>query len=509
MARLSSTSASAAHDSTEPRAGAHPTPLDSSANHIKRKITKPLNQRVPDMLTEEGYVPWRRVSTNWRRNLASHEAATVWRNSNMTPNTIFRSFLFQRPRGSLKLYEGLLNGEPTLFYSTRQLNRALAYMSSTPNISDEFVKQSFNPDWIVPKNGVKQLQVVYFETVEQLNAKLLAMKQAAIERKKAITDHIEDDIGPSLAVAEPTAAISNIVSQPVSSSTSSEDKTQSNVLKRALDESAAYPTPSPSIEGTPEPSTDSPVKKTKLVSAESLLARQAKLSLKARAQARELEATRSAWASAVRDGGATFLSIDFETWEFDHDLLLEVGWSLVEFNKEEDGSVSRRVEHQHTVVAENKKRRNKKFAPDARDHFDFGTTTELSLSAVRNLLHALFASISSSSRLFLVFHDPRADLKSLYKLGFKPNKLQFRLGHADLRETGTYVVDTQSMYSAWSHDVKQRSLNMCCTHLEVPTQRLHNAGNDAVYTRLLLEAMMDIDRQRPDPLVVDSDVSAE
>lgn len=149
----------------------------------------------------------------------------------------------------------------------------------------------------------------------------------------------------------------------------------------------------------------------------------------------------------------------------------------------------------------------------------------LPLTTVFNLLYALFTTLSTSSRLFLVFHDPRADLRALYDLGFDPAVLQYRLGTAPLRSEGIYVVDTQSLYSAWAEEPRQTKLSACCVALDVsvrdkqsateasftdfcspsalalppiqiPTKRLHNAANDAVYTRLLLEAMMDTPKAR-------------
>lgn len=42
--------------------------------------------------------------------------------------------------------------------------------------------------------------------------------------------------------------------------------------------------------------------------------------------------------------------------------------------------------------------------------------------------------------------------------------------------SGVSVVDTQSLYSGWTGVNRQIRLETCCQTLEVPTQRLHNAG---------------------------------
>lgn len=62
----------------------------------------------------------------------------------------------------------------------------------------------------------------------------------------------------------------------------------------------------------------------------------------------ELETLRLAHEAAVRNGAGAFLALDVEAWEFDHDLLLEFGWSIVEYVKDEEtGKVTERRETQH------------------------------------------------------------------------------------------------------------------------------------------------------------------
>lgn len=69
-------------------------------------------------------------------------------------------------------------------------------------------------------------------------------------------------------------------------------------------------------------------------------------------RAYELESLRLAHEAAVRDGAGAFLALDVEAWEFDHDLLLEFGWSVVEYVKDEKtGEVSERRETQHVGMS--------------------------------------------------------------------------------------------------------------------------------------------------------------
>ncbi|GAA6058776.1 hypothetical protein JCM10212_001892 [Sporobolomyces blumeae] len=245
----------------------------------------------------------------------------------------------------------------------------------------------------------------------------------------------------------------------------------------------------------------------------------------------ELETLRLAYSAAQEHGGASFLALDVEFWERDHDVLTEFGWSVVEFVKDETGTVKARREDQHAVIKENQRFRNGRFSPDARDHFDFGRTLVLPSGALYYLLHALFATLSATHPLFLVFHDPRGDLKALKKLGFDPStefepdlkalrpkagqkgkgvspaassssssssskaKKMKGAGRPQGSEArgggGIYVVDTQRVFAAWLGRKSQIGLEKACKEIDVPTRRLHNAGNDAHYTLALLEKLMD------------------
>lgn len=164
-------------------------------------------------------------------------------------------------------------------------------------------------------------------------------------------------------------------------------------------------------------------------------------------------------------------------------------------------------------------------------HFNFGLSLTLPRQTLYNLLHATLSTLSDSQPLFLIFHDPRADLRSLRNLGFeeemfRPLEEFLNKGEGKGGE-GVYVTDTQSLFAGWKSDVKQVRLEKCCEELEVrfvplfpctfrslaarvpsdstdaetneihpqvPTKRLHNAGNDAHYTLELFERLMDPSR---------------
>ncbi|BGP42646.1 hypothetical protein JCM10449v2_006658 [Rhodotorula kratochvilovae] len=214
----------------------------------------------------------------------------------------------------------------------------------------------------------------------------------------------------------------------------------------------------------------------------------------------ELETLRLTYAHAQRHGGAAFVALDVEFWERAQNFLLEFGWSSLVFSaNKKTGKVEARRDDQHVVVKENSSKRNGRFAPDARDHFDFGRTLHLPQRAIYHTLAALLDSLSAHQHVFLIFHDPRGDLRSLGQIGFD-EKRDF---HADLRGLGAppqdgekaaegkvWVVDTQRLFSAWINRKAQIGLEKACIEVKVPTKRLHNAGNDAHYTLDLFERLM-------------------
>lgn len=115
-------------------------------------------------------------------------------------------------------------------------------------------------------------------------------------------------------------------------------------------------------------------------------------------------------------------------------------------------------------------------------HFDFGRTLTLPSGALFYLLHALFSTLSTTHPLFLIFHDPRGDIKALTKLGFDPQKeFERDLKHFGKKREGggIWVVDTQRVFGGWLGRKGQIGLEKACVEVNVPTRRLHNAGNDA------------------------------
>lgn len=90
-------------------------------------------------------------------------------------------------------------------------------------------------------------------------------------------------------------------------------------------------------------------------------------------------------------------------------------------------------------------------------------------------------------------HDPRSDITALHLLGIDTQSYQRQLSafaSSSPPTSGVWILDTQVIFTGWARAKRKAKLEICCQELSVPTRRLHNAGNDAHATLLLLEAML-------------------
>ncbi|KAH9951611.1 hypothetical protein B0H21DRAFT_183121 [Amylocystis lapponica] len=201
------------------------------------------------------------------------------------------------------------------------------------------------------------------------------------------------------------------------------------------------------------------------------------------------EKVRTLWAAQA----GTWLAVDFEAWDRDHTLLTEFGWSLVRWDAgapvEEAG---------HLVVRERRGYRST-YVAQYRDNYNFGQSEDVSKDEFRDRICALVAAHSAAGPLFLVFHDSSQDIKYLRSEAVKAvTELEYILPDAPPSK-GIFVVDTAEMFSALEGEASanKRGLDRVCRHLHIPTEFLHNAGND--YTMLALREMAagePVDEQR-------------
>ncbi|GAA5871214.1 hypothetical protein JCM1840_000148 [Sporobolomyces johnsonii] len=178
-----------------------------------------------------------------------------------------------------------------------------------------------------------------------------------------------------------------------------------------------------------------------------------------------------------------FLAIDIETFESDHDVVTEVGFSKLEMNDEG----WQPLVTEHFVVEENAQYRNGRFCPDARDYFHFGASTLINSQKLRWRLQDEL--LMPGGPIFLFLHDARSDVKSLNLLGVNINTYERAspLPPPDdpvYVEGGAFLLDTQHLFSGFSRRKKQIRLQDACETLGVVLDdgaklAWHNSGNDA------------------------------
>ncbi|SCZ91298.1 BZ3500_MvSof-1268-A1-R1_Chr1-2g01316 [Microbotryum saponariae] len=212
---------------------------------------------------------------------------------------------------------------------------------------------------------------------------------------------------------------------------------------------------------------------------------------------------RDAWAIAKKHK-ARVVALDVETWEHNHDVITEVGVTLVE-------AQSGRLESRHYIIEENQKRRNGRWVKDRRDYFSFGdsqTLPERSLSII--LQRLLLPSPTPAYPILLILHAPSADLDALAALDVDVllfHKTLEPLLRPRLSSTpGTFILDTQALFRGWSKANSQPTVQQVGQEPKLislgdavervglaPGESLHNAGNDAYYTWKVFECMMNKD----------------
>ncbi|GAA5991264.1 hypothetical protein JCM10908_003229 [Rhodotorula pacifica] len=221
---------------------------------------------------------------------------------------------------------------------------------------------------------------------------------------------------------------------------------------------------------------------------------------------RELKRAQAAW-KYCREGVVQgtigephYVAIDVETWEHDHDLITEVGMACLRFTRDGNSQFTTR----HYVVAENADKRNGRYCPDARDHFQFGQSTVLPRAQLAAELSTLLTPPTSTGPAILLLHDHRGDIASLTALGldlniFERNPLLPEPGLAstpNYAEGGSFLLDTQRLYSGWSRRKRQVRLEDACKSLGVAlpggdSLAYHNSGNDAWATLAVFVKLMD------------------
>ncbi|KAH7411613.1 hypothetical protein DE146DRAFT_602960 [Phaeosphaeria sp. MPI-PUGE-AT-0046c] len=209
------------------------------------------------------------------------------------------------------------------------------------------------------------------------------------------------------------------------------------------------------------------------------------------------------------DHSVVFICVDVESYERAHHKITEIGLAtldtkdLISTAPGSDGEAWRKlIKARHFRIKEHRHLVNLEFVQGHPDGFEFGESTLVSLKDApahvaacfqppfgmhaSNTAEAELIKISlqelhpnEKRKLVLLGHDTLGDIRYLQQLGYDPVRVE------NIIET----MDTAKMYQAWRRDSQPTSLGRIMNDFDVAAWKLHNAGNDAVYT---VQAMLAI-----------------
>lgn len=233
------------------------------------------------------------------------------------------------------------------------------------------------------------------------------------------------------------------------------------------------------------------------------------------------ERVRTFWA----EKRGVWCALDFESWERDHTVLTEFGWSLLGWK---DGT---KVEEcGHLIVEEAKRYTNSQYVPDYRyvsvygnfsspstwhriaQNYNFGTSEIVKKAVFKTRIHNLIDGLADYGPVFLIFHDNSQDIKSvpfltalplltglniyrdLKTLGVELAGLSYILPDA-IPESQIFVIDTSDLIGALLGEGSgsRRGLQKTCHLLQIRTDFLHNAGNDAHVSKPIFSLVFSAD----------------
>ncbi|KAF1938385.1 hypothetical protein EJ02DRAFT_473964 [Clathrospora elynae] len=201
-----------------------------------------------------------------------------------------------------------------------------------------------------------------------------------------------------------------------------------------------------------------------------------------------------------------FVCVDVESYERAHHKITEVGVAtldthdLIGIAPGVDGEEWRKkIRARHFRINENRHLVNSEFVSGYPDGFDFGESTFVPLKEaaqhVAACFHAPFGAHTSNGvvgsalmqgvnlkekrNVIFLGHDTLGDIRYLQELGYDPMKVE------DIVE----ALDTATMYRFWRRELQATSLGRILLAFDIPAFKLHNAGNDAVFT---VQAMLAI-----------------
>jgi hypothetical protein len=199
-----------------------------------------------------------------------------------------------------------------------------------------------------------------------------------------------------------------------------------------------------------------------------------------------------------------FVCVDVESHERAHHKITEVGIAtldtrdLVGVAPGENGEAWReKIRARHFRINEHRHLVNSDFVTGYPDGFMFGESTFVPLKEAKHHVEACFrapfgAQVSSDivdtlskneptekRNIIFLGHDTKGDIAYLQQLDYDPMKMENILE----------AMDTATMYKVWHRDQQPTNLGKILANFNIIGWKLHNAGNDAVYT---VQAMLAI-----------------
>ncbi|CCE63463.1 hypothetical protein TPHA_0E03740 [Tetrapisispora phaffii CBS 4417] len=204
----------------------------------------------------------------------------------------------------------------------------------------------------------------------------------------------------------------------------------------------------------------------------------------------------------VNEKKTILFSIDIEAYEFDSNVITEIGITIYDPRENyQQPTIFPVFQKYHIIIEESLFLKNKKFVCDFKDCYLHGESYVLKLveakNFIQNLINFYLKSSNEADRTWeraLVGHNVKGDLNWLKNIGIKLPELDFTLTEKD-NSDAVHVLDTQIFYQHNFYD-KYSSLGKILKLFNISHSFLHNAGNDSYYTLKALIYMNDINFRR-------------
>lgn len=199
------------------------------------------------------------------------------------------------------------------------------------------------------------------------------------------------------------------------------------------------------------------------------------------------------------DDSPVFVSVDVESYEFNHSAITEIGISILDTYqlpaknaqyftsgepphpnsalpknnisatpKSRGEAILALVESHHYRITEHRSLRNGTFVSDAADRFEFGSSEFISLKDAPTVVAKCFRHFDEEGqkrKIVLVGHDVKTDIDYLKVVGYDVTNI-----------VNLETIDTACMWKAMKRETQSRSLNVILMDLELEYWNLHNAG---------------------------------